>query len=831
MDSDEAIPGLTFAENNARAISQREKEHKEKEKEARANLTKRRGSLGLADKFVRAANKEETEKRASEKLTRAKSMQMAPPTDAPPPPSKAPPGRRKSYLKTTFPPTDEARGSEDSGSNKDDDKSNKPPAVPVNEQTTTPPGEEHKASITPPPAGLRPPPRPLPPPPSIAARGLADDPSSKLAAIGVIVATAVTAAAAAPEESTSPPAPPPTEAAAPAPAPAPVSLTEETTKEVAAEVGETATQGDSTATATVAAPTPESTPESRGARKDTPQEDSDHEGGEKLASNEDDDDEEDTPPLPPPNPRAIDVTAGGSATATSATSATTATTRDQGGEEGAPVEDSQLEAESPAQGRARKRRGSVDEAMDAIAMVQQALTPAEEAKVAARRASWAGVGGYNDAMIAKMKLQMAEADAHAHGVMDGTDGKDNGSYGGPGASAGASGCGLEASLSSFLPTPKGDDDGVDNVDEDGEGGEEEELEWFQGWDESHEAYYYFNSTTQESRWVPPENEKYVACSDSEDESDDEEDESDDEDQDDDGHAMPSDLSSSRAWIPSLVTEAQCRTLVGELLFNQDEFLRLAAERKAKKNRARLAAATSSTQCGRSELVAMVRAQLSFELDEGKFEALARQQQKERRFHQNSRSRSTTPPRSQHSGSSSVGREELERQESTTDTPPRPPPPQEEEEEQTQALLHDLHRQQEEEESEVLAVRSRLFALEQAKAAAALNEDYVLCQRLKGEGEQLRAGMAEAEQRLRHAQDAVVVAMDGGKASSLPTVEKNAAAAAASPGTTPVKNAARSPARDWGANEGGGLVIHSAAELTDVFVRLLFDQEKFLPLLD
>ena len=38
--------------------------------------------------------------------------------------------------------------------------------------------------------------------------------------------------------------------------------------------------------------------------------------------------------------------------------------------------------------------------------------------------------------------------------------------------------------------------------------EESKVVWYEGWDDNHQRYYYFNEATQESRWVAPE-EKYV----------------------------------------------------------------------------------------------------------------------------------------------------------------------------------------------------------------------------------------------------------------------------------------------------------------------------------
>lgn len=149
------------------------------------------------------------------------------------------------------------------------------------------------------------------------------------------------------------------------------------------------------------------------------------------------------------------------------------------------------------------------------------------------------------------------------------------------------------------------------------------VEWFQGWDETHSVYYYFNATTKESTWSPPEA-PFVPCgedgsSSEEEEEDDEEEGTDDEPQNKvasvSGEVGTSDEVelSSMAWIPSQLDERQCRSLVGEILFNEDEFKRVSAA----------TAQALAPTVNRGQLLSMVGEQLEFEIDEARFQRLAR----------------------------------------------------------------------------------------------------------------------------------------------------------------------------------------------------------------
>jgi hypothetical protein len=330
--------------------------------------------------------------------------------------------------------------------------------------------------------------------------------------------------------------------------------------------------------------------------------------------------------------------------------------------------------------------------------------------------------------------------------------------------------------------------------------------------------------------VPPDDAKFVPCNDDDDDEDssDEEEEVKEEEKGDDATTaaskattattttVPKDAeeTSTMAWIPSAVTAAQCRTLVGELMFSQEDFQRLANGNSQNSSHN----AQNSQQgdkeeepmmLGRREMLVMAREQLSFELDEDKFRALAKQKQQQQQQQQEQ--------------ASVVSHQ-------TTSMSPDSPNSQEAQKEQGLAgdeaaavhgeveveRLQQLHQQRSDAEAAAMNLRSKLFAIEQAKAAAAAAEDYALCQRLKSEGEHLKHAMAETEHRLR------VMAMQQQQGSSF----SSSTTPPGSPLSSHRSTAGGSVGGGWGLGEGA-MVIRSTAELAEVFLELLFDREKFV----
>jgi hypothetical protein len=185
----------------------------------------------------------------------------------------------------------------------------------------------------------------------------------------------------------------------------------------------------------------------------------------------------------------------------------------------------------------------------------------------------------------------------------------------------------------------------DQIRNSGKGTVTEDPIWFEGFDEAHQVFYYFNSLTKESIWEKPDSPFVPYGNDGDSEEEDGE-ESEDEglsskqaqahsnnfaaaapDVDrstsgDDEELLPSQF----AWIPAHVDERQCRTLVGELLFNEDEFHHLAVARPAVTPPQQVAGGpipgTLVPMLDRRGLATMCREQLFFELDEGKFTMLA-----------------------------------------------------------------------------------------------------------------------------------------------------------------------------------------------------------------
>jgi len=122
-------------------------------------------------------------------------------------------------------------------------------------------------------------------------------------------------------------------------------------------------------------------------------------------------------------------------------------------------------------------------------------------------------------------------------------------------------------------------------------------EWYEGWDDTHGVFYYFHAASQQSMWEKP-NAPFVPYSPDDDGDDDGDDddsgsESVDNGRNDDGvggsdkietklnvnsmvagvgeaQAAGSAPVPSMAWIPSAVDERQCRALLGELMYNEDE---------------------------------------------------------------------------------------------------------------------------------------------------------------------------------------------------------------------------------------------------------------------
>ena len=77
-----------------------------------------------------------------------------------------------------------------------------------------------------------------------------------------------------------------------------------------------------------------------------------------------------------------------------------------------------------------------------------------------------------------------------------------------------------------------------------EGGsnDEGELVWYEGWDQNHGCFYYFNEKTKESRWVKPDGERYVKYNELEGGGrDNEEEDNDDEGDEGDGNEVEEEL--------------------------------------------------------------------------------------------------------------------------------------------------------------------------------------------------------------------------------------------------------------------------------------------------